>query len=137
MVGVVWGVTKPSLIAGLLAVTALAAAAAGCGGGYGDQSTAAKTAATVQPAATSTAATFVELSDTTFQPAAVDVKVGDIVTFVNKDAIAHTVTAESGAKFDSGTLAPAAKFHFVAAKAGKISYVCVFHPGMTGTIDVT
>ena len=30
-----------------------------------------------------------------------------------------------------------ATFEFTADKAGKISYVCSFHPGMTGTINVT
>ncbi len=32
---------------------------------------------------------------------------------------------------------PGATFDFTASKAGTISYVCNFHPGMTGTINVT
>ncbi len=29
------------------------------------------------------------------------------------------------------------RFVFKATKPGTISYVCIFHPGMTGTIDVS
>ena len=30
-----------------------------------------------------------------------------------------------------------ATFDFKATKAGTFSYVCIFHPGMTGTLNVT
>jgi plastocyanin len=32
---------------------------------------------------------------------------------------------------------PGASFEFTAGKAGTISYLCSFHPGMTGTINVS
>ena len=70
------------------------ALAAGCGGGYGTKPAAATSA--------DTAAKIVEMTDSTFAPDAVDVKVGETVTFVDKDEIAHTATAEG--TFDSGTL---------------------------------
>jgi plastocyanin len=145
------------LIAPLLAATALAA---GCGSGgsgtqnasatksgngaydynYGKPQAESKTSA-AKPAATEQAAeasheTVVKLTNTSFQPQSVDVKVGDTVTFVNADPIAHTATADDKS-FDSGTLDQGAKFSFKAEKAGTISYVCEFHPGMTGTINVT
>jgi plastocyanin len=62
--------------------------------------------------------------------------VGDTVTFTNDGAVAHTVTATSGAKFDSGSLEPGKTFKFTAEKAGTVSYVCTIHPGMQGTIEV-
>jgi plastocyanin len=65
------------------------------------------------------------------------VAVGDTVTFTNDGAVAHTVTATSGGKFDSGSLAPGKTFKFTAEKAGTVSYVCTFHPGMQGTIEVS
>ena len=74
--------------------------------------------------------------DNSFSPADLKVAVGDTVTFTNEGAIAHTVTATSGAEFDSGSLAPGATFEFTAEKAGTVSYVCTFHPGMQGTIEV-
>jgi plastocyanin len=78
----------------------------------------------------------VNMAGSTFAPADIDLKVGDTITFVNDDQIAHTATADGGA-FDSGTMEPGATFDFTAEKAGTISYVCQFHPGMTGTITVT
>jgi plastocyanin len=74
--------------------------------------------------------------DNTFKPADLKVAVGDTVTFTNEGAIAHTVTATDGADFDSGSLAPGKAFTFTAKKAGTISYVCNFHPGMQGTLEV-
>ena len=129
----------------LAPLLAAAAFAAGCGGSSSDSTTAgdgygapAKAAATTQakaPAAAKTAGTTVELTNTTFQPQSIDVKVGDTVTFVNKDEIAHTATADG--TFDSKTLEQGASFSFTATKAGKLDYVCLFHPGMTGTLNVT
>jgi plastocyanin len=46
------------------------------------------------------------------------------------------VTATGGAGFDSGSLAPGKTFTFTARKAGAVTYVCEFHPGMQGTIEV-
>ena len=124
----------------LAPLLAAAAFAAGCGGSSSDSTTAgdgygapAKAAATTQA---KTAGTTVEMSNTTFQPQSIDVKVGDTVTFVNKDEIAHTATAGDGS-FDSKTMEAGASFTFKPTKAGQIAYVCNFHPGMTGTINVT
>jgi plastocyanin len=115
-------VTKISLIGSVLAVGALLAACGG--GGYGDP-------ATAKPAA----AKLVEMTNSTFTPQSVEVKVGETVSFVDGDEIAHTATAEG--TFDSGTLRAGKTFTFKATKAGTISYVCLFHPGMTGTINVS
>jgi plastocyanin len=111
----------------IAAALAIGAPAAGCGGGYGTKPAAATSA--------DTAAKIVEMTDSTFAPSAVDVQVGETVTFVDKDEIAHTATAEG--VFDSGTLRRGGRFDFKATKAGTFSYVCVFHPGMTGKIVVT
>jgi plastocyanin len=143
-------VIKTTLI---LPVLAAAALAAGCGGsgsnsssgssstsssGYGS-----KPAATDTPAATKTAAapaaagTTVNIANFAFAPADIQAKVGEKITFVNKDSTAHTATATSGAKFDSGSLDQGASFSYVAKKAGTIKFVCSFHPNMTGTITVS
>jgi plastocyanin len=75
----------------------------------------------------------VAVADNSFTPASLEVAVGDTVTFENEGAIAHTVTGDD---FDSGSLAPGETFTFTASKAGTVSYVCTFHPGMQGTIEV-
>jgi len=116
-------VTKTSLMIPVLAVAALIAGCGGSGESVG------------QPAAAKSAQKIVDMTGSTFAPEAIDATVGDTISFVNKDEIAHTATA--GGTFDSGSMAAGAEFSFTADKAGQISYVCAFHPGMTGTINVT
>ena len=77
--------------------------------------------------------TTVAVADNTFTPATVKVAVGETVTFENGGAIAHTVTGDN---FDSGSIAPGDSFAFTADAAGTVRYVCTFHPGMQGTIEV-
>ena len=126
-------VTKISLIGSVLAVGALLA---GCGGGgYGDQTTTKPAAARSADTAAKGAAKIVEMTESTFQPRKIDLKVGDTVRFVDEDEIAHTATAEG--TFDSGTLRTGKTFAFRATKAGTVNYVCIFHPGMTGTLNVS
>ena len=108
--------TRILLIAAVLLV-------AGCGGYQ------------TKPAAATSAETIVEMTDSSFVPNTVDVKVGDTVTFVDKDEIAHTATADG--TFDSGTLRQGGRFAFKATQAGTFDYVCIFHPGMTGRISVS
>jgi len=119
---------KRTLTLGLVLV-ALAAGLAACGSSGDDSSAAAQTGKAAGPA--------VSAQDNSFSPGTLKVHVGDTVTFTNDGGVDHTVTATSGAKFDSGSLAPGATFKFTAEKAGTVSYVCTFHPGMQGTIEVS
>lgn len=61
-------------------------------------------------------------------PDAVDAKVGDTITVVNKDAAEHTVTAVDNS-FDTGRFAAGTKT-FVVSKPGRIEYMCTVHPFM-------
>jgi plastocyanin len=116
---------KRTLTIGLVLV-ATATGLAACGG---DDTSGA-------PAAAKSGGTAVSAVDNSFSPGTLKVHVGDTVTFTNDGGVDHTVTATSGAKFDSGSLAPGATFTFTAEKAGTVSYVCTFHSGMQGTIEV-
>jgi plastocyanin len=107
-----------------LAVAALGLGA--CGGSYDEPA--------APSAAKASGAASVEVGDNTFTPATIEVSAGETVTFENGGAIAHTVTGDG---FDSGSMAPGDTFTFTAEKAGTVSYVCTFHPGMQGTIDVS
>jgi len=69
-----------------------------------------------------------------YTPAEVSVKAGDTVIWTNKDILAHTVTAQSGA-FDSKVILPGGTWKYVARKKGDFPYKCVFHP-MTATLKV-
>ncbi|MEM5399805.1 MULTISPECIES: cupredoxin domain-containing protein [Paraburkholderia] len=70
-----------------------------------------------------------------FDPPSVTVHAGDSVVWVNKDLVAHTVTAEAKT-FDSGSIAPGASWRYVASKRGRHAYSCQFHPVMHGTLIV-
>ena len=121
---------KRTLTLGLVLVS-LGAGVAACGGSGDDG------AAPAAAQAPKAAGTTVSVQDNSFSPATIKVAKGDTVTFTNEGGIDHTVTATSGAKFDSGSLAPGATFKFTAEKAGTVGYVCTFHPGMQGTIEVS
>ena len=76
----------------------------------------------------------VTIENMSYAPAAITVKKGDSVTWVNKDIFPHTVTA-AGA-FDSREIKPNGKWTYRAAKAGELAYICTLHPGMKGTLVV-
>ena len=78
----------------------------------------------------------VGMADSQFGPATAEIHAGDTVVFRNDDVVAHTATAIEGGRFDSGTMAPGATFSYKTERSGRISYICQFHPGMTGTFTV-
>ena len=77
----------------------------------------------------------VHIRDDAFIPAAITVKAGDKVTFINDDDDAHTATADDGA-WDSEGLNQGQKWTHAFMKAGKIAYHCTVHPMMHATIVV-
>jgi plastocyanin len=77
----------------------------------------------------------VAVDGTSFQPAALTVKVGDSVVWVNKDPFPHTVTSAAGG-FDSHEIAPGKSWKYTATKKGEFPYVCMFHPTMKATLRV-
>jgi plastocyanin len=70
-----------------------------------------------------------------FKPQTLAVHTGDRVVWENRDLFPHTATAENKS-FDSGSLAPNAKWVYVARKSGTFSYVCSLHPTMKGILKV-
>jgi plastocyanin len=109
----------------LLALAALPVVA-GCGA-----------TAPAQRAAAAPPARVVDLSASQFSPPTVRARIGEEITFVNRDAVAHTATATAGARFDSGVLEQGARFSFIPRKTGVVSLICVIHPGMTASIRVS
>lgn len=75
------------------------------------------------------------LTTTAFSPSSTTVTVGGSVTWTNNDNTAHTSTA-SNAAWDSGVIAPGARFTRTFTTAGSFPYHCTIHPGMVGTITV-
>jgi Plastocyanin len=95
----------------------------------------------INPAATSAAETTgagglaVTIQSNSFNPASLTIKVGETVTWTNKDSYAHTVTSDNGA-FDSGSINNGATFSFTFKTAGTYNYHCSIHTSMTAKIIV-
>jgi plastocyanin len=71
-----------------------------------------------------------------FSPATLTVSVGTTVKWTNKDAIAHTVTSDTGTVLNSGNVAANGTFSFMFMTAGTYLYHCSIHPSMTAKIVV-
>ena len=82
-----------------------------------------------------TAKNEVTISNFTFSPASLTVKVGDSVTWTNQDSMGHSVTADDSS-FDTGVFSNGESKTVTFSKAGTYSYHCSIHPSMHGTIVV-
>jgi plastocyanin len=69
-----------------------------------------------------------------FEPAIVEVHVGDTIVWTNEDIVPHTATATG--LFDSASIAAKQQWRYTIAAARDIAYVCTFHPTMRATIIV-
>src|SRR5947208_8735822 len=89
------------------------------------------------------------MADKAFSPNPLDAKVGDTVTWTNKDTTFHTVTSGTGPSdtthgkaFDSGLSGPTAlttqgkTFSHKFITAGEFPYYCQLHPTMVGKVIV-
>lgn len=62
------------------------------------------------------------------------VKVGDTITWVNRDTVPHTATARDKS-FDV-RVQQGQSVSMVVKKAGSIAFYCIYHPAMRGTLAV-
>ena len=76
----------------------------------------------------------VHIDNFVFEPAQLTVKVGQTVTWTNRDDIPHTVVCAG--KFRSKTMDTDGTFTFTFTSAGEYKYFCSLHPHMTGVIKV-
>ena len=86
-------------------------------------------------AAADPTAHVVTVRDFSYKPSDLTIQVGEQVQFVNKDDVAHTVTAKDGS-FDSKNLDSNATWTYTFTTAGTYTYICTYHPNMVGTITV-
>jgi amicyanin len=77
----------------------------------------------------------VSMDHNTFVPGEITVMTGTTVTWVNKEAMPHTVV-DLNKVFRSKTLAKDASFSFTFATAGDYDYLCSIHPNMKGKVIV-
>jgi plastocyanin len=74
-------------------------------------------------------------------PSDLDISVNDTVTWINNDAMVHTVTTGKpglgfDGRIDSGVIAQGGSFSHTFDKSGVYEYYCLFHPWMTGFVSV-
>ncbi|MCS3761335.1 cupredoxin domain-containing protein [Bradyrhizobium centrosematis] len=76
----------------------------------------------------------ITMENLVISPAEVSAKVGDTVSWINKDVFAHTATAKNG-DFDV-KLPPKASATSVLKKVGTVEYYCRYHPNMKATLKI-
>lgn len=77
----------------------------------------------------------VQITNFSFSPATLIIKVGETVTWTNQDGIGHSATADDKS-FDTGILSQGKSGTITFSKAGTYTYHCSIHPSMRGTIIV-
>ena len=85
---------------------------------------------------TDRAASRVAMKDSCFTPTVTRVKAGGTVTWVNRDVVAHTLTAPGdwGSGYKEYLKGDRSTFRF--DDEGVFPYFCLLHPGMTGVVVV-
>jgi plastocyanin len=81
----------------------------------------------------------VAIKDYVYSPAVATVKVGTKVTWTNKDAVHHSVTADAKSSNapDGGLFGQDETFSYTFQTAGTYMYHCIAHPEMHGSVVVT
>lgn len=77
----------------------------------------------------------VEIEDFAYDPDPVTIEEGGKVTWINRDSVPHTATAEDGS-FDTGTLEEGKLGSESFKEPGTYAYTCTIHPQMEGTVEV-
>jgi plastocyanin len=127
----------PRLSFPALALAAFLALGA-CSSGGSAAPAAATAASAVAPSAAASGqagAVAVTIKDFAFNPATIQAKVGETITWTNQDSTAHTVTLDDKS-VDSGNVAANATFSHAFTQAGTFTYHCSIHQQMKGTITV-
>jgi alcohol dehydrogenase (cytochrome c) len=68
-------------------------------------------------------------------PANAQIAPGSTITWINKDSVDHTATAQDGS-FDTGNIAPGASGSATVQGQGQIQYYCTIHPWMVASLTV-
>ena len=106
--------------------------ATGCGGGNSGPSAGAASSA----AGSSGTPSAITIKSFKFSPGTLQVQDGAGIEVANDDSAPHTVTADDGHSFDSGTVDSGASTTIRAPTAGTYAYHCTIHPFMKGKLVV-
>lgn len=124
---------RPPAWAGIaVAIIVLAIVLVGCS----SASTTTTAASSTTAAPSSGAATVqVNMQGMAFDPQTVTIKVGDTVTWTNKDDVSHNATAVDKS-WKTETFGKDGTGSVTFTTAGTFPYICTVHPNMTGTVIV-
>jgi plastocyanin len=86
------------------------------------------------PAAAASRTYTVVIEKLKFAPVTAQLHRGDSILWVNRDMFRHSATAADHS-FDAD-LPPGAKVKTMLKRSGSIAFVCRYHPGMRGVLQV-
>lgn len=110
---------------------------AGCGSGPSARAGASSSPLEAAKHKATAGTVAVVMRNIAFNPGTVRARVGETVTWTNRDDAPHNVTYNSGPKFTSSpTFTNGMSWSLKLTKPGIIRYLCTIHPGMDGTIIV-
>ena len=95
-----------------------------------------RTATAADRASAAPAVNAVSITNFSFQPAVLTVKVGTTVTWTNHDSTPHTVTSADKRFASSAGLDTDDQYAFKFDNPGSYEYFCSLHPMMVGKIIV-
>ena len=78
---------------------------------------------------------LVEITGFEFQPARLQVRPGDTITWVNRDIAPHTATADDGS-WDTGAIRTDESATVPVTPEMTATYYCRFHPMMTARFEI-
>jgi len=78
----------------------------------------------------------VEIEKLRFHPQRIEARIGDTVTWINRDIAPHTATARGDA-WDTGKLAKGESAILTVTREMAGEYYCRFHPAMKGELVVS
>jgi plastocyanin len=87
--------------------------------------------------ATSAGAVAASMKNIAFDPATINAKVGDTITWTNNDTTTHTVTLDNQSACDTGNITPGATGSLTFTAAGTYAFHCKIHSSMKGTITIS
>ena len=90
-------------------------------------------AAVIKPADENTH--IIEIHKMKFQTKILDVKIGDTVTWINKDVVPHTATAKDKS-WDSGRLKKGESFTLTITDETALDYFCFYHRQMKAALFI-
>lgn len=114
-----------------IALVAVLALAAGCGGDDGATTDAAGASEAVPERVTLTA------MDMAFSPPTLEAPAGGSIEFVNDDTAKHSFTAEEAGLDVDADAGSSATVDLGTAEPGTYDFVCKYHPDMKGSLEIT